>query len=75
MTIFGGTWFDLEEIGGLVQGTMNTLPFAHALTATRDVMEHGLGFRCIATDFYWVLGYTVVFFALGVFLFRRRMVS
>ena len=75
LTIFGGTWFDLEEIGGGIQSTMNVLPFAHALDATRDVMEHGVGFHCIATDFYWVLGYTLVFFALGVFLFRRKMVE
>jgi len=75
VTIFGGTWFELEEIGGVIQSTMNALPFAHALDATRDVMEHGAGFRCIATDFYWVLGYTLAFFALGVFLFRRRMVE
>jgi ABC-2 type transport system permease protein len=75
LTIFGGTWMDLEEIGGVIHTTMRALPFAHALDATRDVMEHGLGFHCIATDFYWVLGYTVVFFALGVFLFRRRMLE
>jgi ABC-2 type transport system permease protein len=72
-TIFGGTWMDLEEIGGVVQTTMNALPFAHALDATRDVMEHGLCFQCIAVDFYWVLGYTLGFFVLGVFLFRRKM--
>jgi len=75
LTIFAGTWMDLEEIGGILQTTMNALPFAHALNATRDVMEHGLGFNCIATDFYWVLGYTLVFFVLGVFLFKRRMVE
>jgi len=75
LTIFGGTWMDLEEIGGAFQSIMNLLPFAHALDATRDIMEHGVGFRCIATDFYWVLGYTLVFLALGVFLFRRRMVE
>ena len=75
LTIFGGTWMDLEEIGGLIQSTMNVFPFAHALDATRDIMEHDVGFRCIATDFYWVLGYTLAFFALGIFLFRRRMVK
>jgi ABC-type multidrug transport system permease subunit len=54
---------------------MNALPFAHALDATRDVMVHGAGFSDIATDFYWVLGYTIGFFALGVYLFRRKMVE
>jgi len=75
LTIFGGAWMDLEAIGGGIQSTMNALPFAHAIDAARDVMVHGVGFSDIATDFYWVLGYTLVFFALGVFLFRRRMVE
>jgi len=75
LTIFGGAWMDLEDIGGVIQSTMNALPFAHAIDAARDVMLHGAGFGDIATDFYWVLGYTIVFFALGVFLFRRRMVE
>ena len=75
LTVFGGAWMDLEEIGGVIQSTMNALPFAHALDATRDVMVHGVGFSGIAIDFYWVLGYTLVFFASGVFLFRRRMVE
>jgi len=54
---------------------MNALPFAHALCAARDVMVHGVGFSDIAIDFYWVPGYTMAFFVLGVFLFRRRMLE
>jgi len=75
LTIFGGTWMDLNEIGGMIQSTMNVLPFAHALDASRDVMMHGAGFGDVATDFFWVLGYTIVFFTSGIFLFRRRMVE
>ena len=54
---------------------MKALPFAHAIDATRAVMMYGVGFSDIATDFYWVLGYTLVFFALGIILFKRRMVE
>jgi ABC-2 type transport system permease protein len=75
LTVFGGAWMDLEEIGGVIQSTMNALPFAHALDATRDIIVHGAGFGDIAIDFYWVLGYTLAFFALGILLFRRRMVE
>ena len=74
-TIFSGTWFELEVFGGVFSSIMNALPFAHALDASRDVMVHGAGFSDIATDFFWVLGYTLVFFALGIFLFRRRMLE
>ncbi|MFC1900781.1 ABC transporter permease [Chloroflexota bacterium] len=75
LTIFSGAWFDLEVFGSVFSSIMNIFPFAHALAATRDVMAQGAGFGDIAVDFYWVLGYTLVFFALGVFLFKRRMVE
>ena len=75
LTIFGGAWMDLEAIGGVFQTIGNALPFAHALDATRDVMVGGAGFSAIATDFYWVLGYTLVSIALALFFFRRRMVD
>lgn len=74
VALLGGIWIDLETIGGVFYGVGNALPFAHAIGAARDVMI-GAGFSSIAPDFYWVLGYTLVFFALGTFLFRRRMVE
>ncbi|MGB5925884.1 MAG: ABC transporter permease [Dehalococcoidia bacterium] len=74
VALLGGIWIDIEAIGGVFYGLGNALPFAHAIDAARDAMI-GAGFSSIATDFYWVLGYTVVFFALGTFLFRRRMVE
>jgi ABC-2 type transport system permease protein len=75
LTIFGGAWFDLGEIGGVFQTVGNALPFAHGLDATRAVMADGAGFGAIATDFYWVLGYALVAFALAVVVFKRRMVE
>ena len=74
VALLGGIWIDIEAIGGVFYSIGNALPFAHAIDAARDAMI-GAGFSSIATDFYWVLGYTVVFFALGTFLFRRRMVE
>ncbi|MFC1946491.1 ABC transporter permease [Chloroflexota bacterium] len=75
LTIFGGAWFPLEFVGGGIETAMNALPFAHAVGAARDVMVNGAGFGDILTDLYWVIGYTIVFIALGVFLFRRKMVE
>lgn len=75
LTIFGGAWMDLDAIGGPIQGIANALPFAHALDATRDVMVDGVGFGAIATDFYWVSGYTLVTIALAVLVFRQKMLE
>jgi len=74
VALLGGIWIDIEAIGGVFYGIGNALPFAHAIDAARGAML-GAGFSSIATDFYWVLGYTVVFFVLGTFLFRWRMVE
>jgi ABC-2 type transport system permease protein len=75
LTIFSGAWFDLQWFGSVFQNIMNVFPFIHAIDASRDIMVLGAGFGDIASDFLWVLGYTIVFFALGVFLFRRKMVE
>jgi len=74
VALLGGIWIDLEVIGGVFYSIGNALPFAHAIDGARDVIM-GAGFSSIATDFYWILGYTLVFFALGTFLFKRKMVE
>jgi len=74
VALLGGIWIDLKAIGGVFYSIGNALPFSHAIDAARDAMM-GVGFSSIATDFYWVLGYTLAFFALGTFLFRWRMVE
>ncbi len=75
LTIFGGAWMDLEAMGGVLAQVGDWFPFAHAIDAVRDVMVDGAGFSAIASDFYWVLGYTVSIGALAVVLFRRRMLE
>ena len=75
LTIFGGAWFDLKEIGGVFLSVGNVLPFKHALDATRAVMADGAGFGDIKGDFAWIAGYTVVTVVSAVLLFRRKMVE
>ena len=73
LTIFGGAWFDLEEIGGVFLTIGDVLPFKHALDATRAVMADGAGLGDIATDVYWIGAYTMGAVALAVVMFQRRM--
>jgi ABC-2 type transport system permease protein len=75
LTIFGGAWFSLQDVGGAFQAVADVLPFAHALDAMRAVMIDGAGFGDIAGDLAWVAGYAVVFAVVAVVVFRRRMVE
>ena len=75
LTIFGGAWFNLEDIGGVFMTIGDLLPFKHALDATRAVMADGAGFADITTDLAWVAGYTVVAIISAVGLFKHRMVE
>jgi len=69
--IFSGAWMDLKMLGGAFEAIGYTLPFSHAVDATRAILK-GSGFGDIILDFYWVLGYAVVFFILGILCFRWR---
>jgi ABC-2 type transport system permease protein len=73
LTIFGGAWFDLQEIGGVFLTIGDVLPFTHALDATRAVLADGAGFGDVAGDVAWVAGYASAATALAVFTFQRRL--
>ena len=75
LTIFGGAWFDLEEIGGVFLTLGNALPFKHALDAMRAVMADGAGLGDIAGDLVWIGGYMIAAAAAAVITFRRRMLE
>lgn len=72
LTIFGGAWFDLEEIGGMFRTIGDRLPFKHALDATRAVLADGAGFGDVGADLVWVAGYTAAATVLAVATFGRR---
>jgi ABC-2 type transport system permease protein len=75
LTIFGGAWFDLEQIGGVFLTVGDLLPFKHALDASRAVMADGAGFADIAGDLCWVGGYAIGAVLLAVAAFKRRMLE
>jgi ABC-2 type transport system permease protein len=75
LTIFAGTWFDLEEIGGVFEPIAAIFPFIHALDACRDVMFDGVGVGDVAGDLLWVVGYAAAAVVLAVVVFRRKMVE
>jgi ABC-2 type transport system permease protein len=71
ISLFGGLWMDLKAIGGVFQAVGDALPFAHAVDAARAVMR-GVRFGDIIIDFFWIIGYTLLFFILGILCFRFK---
>lgn len=72
-TLLGGTWFDLNLMGGTLKTIGYALPFAHAVDAARAALVGDYG--TIMPHLWWVLSYAVVIFAAAVVIFRRRMRS
>ena len=75
LTIFGGAWMDVNAIGGPIQAVGNVFPFAHAIDAARGIMIDGADLATVASDLWWILGYTVVAAVIAVVVFRRKMVE
>ncbi|NLY37949.1 MAG: ABC transporter permease [Firmicutes bacterium] len=69
--LFGGVWMPLKQVGGIFGAVGYALPFAHAVDAARAIVK-GAGMGDITVELYWLLGYTVLFFLLGVFFFRWK---
>lgn len=70
-SLFGGGWMDLNMVGGVFKIVGYILPFSHAIDATRAILI-GLPLRTITNNLYWVIGYTLCFFVLGVFSFKWK---
>lgn len=71
ISLFSGAWMNLKMVGGIFGAVGYALPFAYALDATRGILN-GSGWGDIIIDFYWVLGYALIFFIGGILCFRWR---
>lgn len=70
-----GCWFSIEMMPDYLKAFAYTFPYAHAIDASRGVLIRGVGLEAIGYDFLFLIGWTVVIFAIGIFLFRRSMRS
>ncbi len=69
--LLSGTWFPMDLIGGTFKKICDMLPFVHAVNAARAAVAGD--YSAIPTELAWVLGYTVIVFALAAILFRKKM--
>ena len=74
MAMISGAWFTVEGMPSALKSVAGALPFIHAIDASRAVLN-GSSFSAIILDIYWLVGWAVVLFAVGIVLFRRTMVS
>jgi ABC-2 type transport system permease protein len=74
IAMISGTMFTVEYMPSALKSVAGALPFIHAVDASRAVLN-GSSFSAIILDLYWLAGWAVVLFAVGIVLFRRTMVS
>ncbi|MFC1911192.1 ABC transporter permease [Chloroflexota bacterium] len=74
VAMISGAWFTVDRMPSALKSIADVLPFIHAIDASRAVVN-GSSFSAITLDIYWLVGWAVVLFAVGIVLFRRTMVS
>jgi ABC-2 type transport system permease protein len=72
--MISGAWFTVDRMPSAIKSIAGALPFIHAIDASRAVLN-GSSFSAIILDLYWLVGWAVALFALGIVLFRKTMVS
>jgi ABC-2 type transport system permease protein len=75
LAIISGAWFPVERMHPVLRHIAEVFPFIHAIDASRHVITSGANFSEISTDFYWLVGWTLVLFTTGLIVFRSRMVT
>jgi ABC-2 type transport system permease protein len=73
LAMISGAWFGTELMPVALIKVAGFFPFFHAINACRDVISGGMSLSSISYDLYWLVGWTVALFAIGIVLFRRSM--
>jgi ABC-2 type transport system permease protein len=73
LAMISGAWFEPEMMPAALVRVAEVFPFIHAINACREVVSGGISFSGISYDFYWLIGWTVALFAIGIVVFRRSM--
>ncbi|MFS1516649.1 ABC transporter permease [Bacillus sp. SCS-151] len=70
-TWLSGTWFELDMIGGVFKTIGYTLPFVHAVEATRHALAGE--YVELVIPLLWVVGYTTIIFLIAIWGFKQKM--
>jgi ABC-2 type transport system permease protein len=75
LAALSGCWFSIELMPSYLRTFANIFPFAHTVEASRAILIRGVGLEAISYDFFFLVGWAVAIFIIGVTLFRRNMRS
>jgi len=70
MALMGGCWYPLELFPTFVQDAVRILPTRWAMQGMLDLVQRGQGLEGVLPEAAVLLGFAVVFFAVGVARFR-----
>lgn len=71
VSFLGGMWFDLSLMGSTYKTIAYLLPFAHAVEAAKaPILGNTSG---LLGHLVWSIGYSILVFALAIFVFKGRM--
>lgn len=75
LAIISGVWFSMEFLPSYMQTFANLFPYSHAVSAARAVITRGVGMEAVSGDIFFLVGWAVIIFMVGIFLFQRTMRS
>ena len=70
MVLLAGCWFPIEMFPDAVATAVHILPTTWAMQGLTDIVMRGQGLEDIVLEAAVLLGFAIVFFAVGIFRFR-----
>lgn len=70
MALLGGCWYPLELFPAVVQQAVKVLPTRWAMQGMLDIVLRGQGLSAVLPEAAVLLGFAVVFYAVGIWRFR-----
>ena len=70
MALLGGCWYPLELFPAVVQQAVKVLPTRWAMQGMLDIVLRGEGLSAVLPEAAVLLGFAVVFYAIGIWRFR-----
>jgi ABC-2 type transport system permease protein len=75
LAMVSGVWFSSEFLPSYIRVFADIFPYSHAVEAARAVITRGAGMEAVSGDFLFLVGWAIIIFIIGTFLFQRTMRS